>query len=179
MNKFNRFTLQLLCIPLLFLLMPMTATSHPSVYLEGISIATGEDDDDLLPSQIGEFRYSRTNPLGIGNLNYFWRVGSQLNISVYYEENESGGSLNSTIGFHGGGGLSYDLLRRSRLTVGPYFGFFYSNNRLDSGIRLNYFTTELGLEIDIYSKVSLIGKYTRSLDTDIKTNTYSIGVSIH
>jgi len=31
----------------------MTATSNPSFYLEGVSIATGEDDDDLLPSHIG------------------------------------------------------------------------------------------------------------------------------
>ncbi len=178
MNKLNLFTLQLLCIPFLFLLMPITAQSESSIYIEGVSIASGEHDD-LLPSRTGEFRYSQTHPLGISDLNYFWRVGSQLNISVFYDSNESGRSLTSTIGFNGGGGLSYDLLKRSRWVISPYVGFFYANNRLDRGIRLSYFTTELGMEIDIYSKVSLIGKYTRSLDTVIKTNTYSIGISVH
>ena len=176
MNKFNRFTLQLLCIPFLFLLMPMTAKSDSSIYIEGVSINNGEDGIGLLSMRTTQFRYSHTNPLGITNLNYFWRVGSNLNLSTIYSSADK--SLTTFIEFSGGVGLSCHLWKGSRWALTPYFGIFLSDG-LHPVNRLDIFSTEFGIEIDLWSKISLIGSYTRSLDPGTNTKAFRLGMSLH
>lgn len=176
MNKFNRFTLQLLYIPFLFLLMPMTAKSDSSIYIEGVNINNAEDGTGLLSMRTTEFRYSRTNPLGISNLNYFWRVGSNFNLSTIYSSTDK--SLTTFIEFSGGVGLSYHLRKGSRWTLTPYFGIFLSDG-LHPVNRMDIFLAEFGIEIDLWGKISLIGAYNHSLAPIADTKAFRLGMSIH
>lgn len=176
MNKFNGFRLKLSCILFLFLLMPMIAKSDSSIYIEGVSIYNGEDGIGLSSMGITEFRYSRTNPLGVSNLNYFWRVGSNLNFSTIYSSADK--SLTTFIEFSGGVGLSYHLRKGSRWTLTPYFGILLSDG-LHPVNRVDIFSTEFGIEIDLWSKISLIGAYSRSLDPVASTKAFRFGMSLH
>lgn len=180
MNKLTGFTLKLLCILFLFLLMPKMAKSdssiYSSIYIEGVSIHNGEDGIGLSSMRITEFRYSRTNPLGISNLNYFWRVGSNLNFSTIYLSVDK--SLTTFIEFSGGVGLSYHLRKGSRLTLTPYFGIFLSDGLLPVN-RIDMFSTEFGIEIDLWSRISLMGSYSRSLDAVANTKAFRLGMSLH
>ncbi len=164
MNKISRFGLQLLCI--LFLLMPMIAKSDTGIYIEGMST----NNTDLLSMPNTEFRYSRTNPLGISNLNYFWRVGSNLDLSIIY--NSTDNSFTTFIGFNGGVGLSYHLRKSSQWTLTPYFGLFLSDH-------IDVFSTEFGIEIDLWSKISLIGAFNHSLNPVANTKAFRLGINIH
>ncbi len=176
MYTFSQFTFQLLCLLLLLLLIPMIANSDDSLYFEGLTIANGEVGTDILSMQTFEYRYGSTNPLWKSNLNYFWRVGSSLNLSIIYSSIDK--SLTTFFEFSSGVGLSYPLLKGARGSVTPYVGLFLSDE-LDFTNRLDIFSTEFGIEINLWSRVSLIGSYIRSFDLDADLNAFRFGISLH
>ena len=170
---------QILCVVFLSVLFPMTSASETSFYVEGISLTRGEGSVEFAPSPIGEFRYTRANSLPITSLDYFWRVGFQgSSYSLSYEAS-SGVSHFGGLGVTGGAGLSLRLEKGERWAFTPFLGVFYSNWWNFSG-RLDHLpTAEVGIEIDVSSKLSLVGMYTYSFDSARTVNAFQIGVSFH
>ena len=171
--------LQILCVVFLSVLFPMTSASETSFYVEGISLNSGDDSVEFTPSSIGEFRYTRVNSLPVMSLDYFWRVGCQgSSYSLSYEDS-SGVSHSGGLGFTGGCGLSLRVEKGERWAFTPFLGVFYSNWWNFSG-RLDHVpTAEVGIEIDVSSKLSFVGMYTYSFHPTRTANAFQIGVSFH
>ncbi|MDE0482210.1 MAG: hypothetical protein OXI67_06515 [Candidatus Poribacteria bacterium] len=181
MNKFKRFILQSSCLLFLFLLMPMTAKpmtakSDHSIYIEGVNINKGKEDIGLLSMRTTLLQYSRTNPLWITNLYYYWRFDSIANLSTIYSSADK--SLTAFIEFSGGVGLSYDMLITSQWALMPYFGIFLSDG-LHPLDRMDIFSAEFGVELDLWSKISLFGSYNHSLAPVENMKTFRFGMMIH
>ena len=178
MNRI-KYILQILCVGLLSVLLPMTSVAETSFYLEGISLNSGDGSVEFTPSPTGEFRYTRVNSLPVMSLDYFWRVGCQgSSYSLTYEDS-SGISHSGGLGFTGGCGLSLRVEKWERWAFTPFLGVFYSNwwnfsNRLD-----HLPTAEVGIEIDVSSKLSFVGTYTYSFDPTRTVNAFQMGVSFH
>ncbi len=178
MNKIKHI-LQILCVVFLSVLFPMTSASETSFYVEGISLTRGDDSVEFAPSPVGEYRYTRVNSLPVMRLDYFWRVGCQGSSYSLSYDTSSGVSHSGGLGFTGGGGLSLRLEKGERWAFTPFFGVFYSNWWNFSG-RLDHLpTAEVGIEIDVSSKLSLVGMYTYSFDSIGTVNAFQIGISFH
>ena len=171
--------LQILCVVFLSVLFPMTSASETSFYVEGLSLSSGEDSVELTPSPIGEFRYTRVNSLPVTNLDYFWRVGCQGSSYALTYDSASGISHAGGLGLTSGAGLSLRVEKWKRWTFTPFLGVFYSNWWNFSG-RLDHVpTAEVGIEIDVSSKFSLVGMYAYSFNPDRTVNAFQIGISFH
>ena len=172
-------TCQILCGAFLCVLFPMTSASETSFYVKGLNFTNGDGSVEFMPSPTGEFRYTRVNSLPVMNLDYFWRVGCQGSSYSLTYETASGISHSGGLGFTGGAGLSLRVEKGERWAFTPFLGVFYSNwwnfsRRLD-----HVPTAEVGIEIDVSSKLSLVGMYTYSFDPARTVNAFQIGVSFH
>lgn len=178
MNKIKHIP-QILCVVFLSVLFPMTSASETSFYVEGISLTRGDGSVEFAPSPVGEYRYTRVNSLPVMRLDYFWRVGCQGSSYSLSYDSSSGVSHSGGLGFTGGGGLSFRLEKGERWAFTPFLGVFYSNWWNFSG-RLDHLpTAEVGIENDVSSKLSLVGMYTYSFDSNRTVNAFQIGVSFH
>lgn len=178
MKKIKRIP-QVLCVVFFSVLFPMMSVSETSFYVDGISLTRGDRSVEFTPSPIGEFRYTRVNSLPVMRLDYFWRVGCQGSSYALSYEASSGVSHSGGLGFTGGGGLSLRVEKGERWAFTPFLGVFYSNWWNFSG-RLDHVpTAEVGIEIDVSSKLSLVGMYTYAFDPTRTVNAFQIGVSFH
>lgn len=174
-----KYILQILCVVFLCVLFPMTSASETSFYVEDLNFTNGDGSVEFMPSPTGEFRYTRVNSLPIMNLDYFWRAGCQGSSYSLTYETDSGVSHSGGLGFTGGGGLSLRIEKGERWAFTPFLGVFYSN-WWDFSDRLYHVpTAEVGIEIDVSSKLSLVGMYTYSFNPDRTVNAFQIGVSFH
>ncbi|MCY3742665.1 MAG: hypothetical protein OXH00_16750 [Candidatus Poribacteria bacterium] len=96
-------------------------------------------------------------------------------LSERFAETSSDISHSGSLGFTGGGGLSFRVEKGERWAFTPFLGVFYSNWWDFSG-RLDHVpTAEVGIEIDVSSKLSFVRMYTYSFDPNRTVNAFQSG----
>ena len=141
----------------------MTAAAETSLYMEGMRFRTSSHVQHLqvLPDNELQLRYTRSYPIGISNLNCFWRASLGGSYSYTHYAADSGGFHFGSLNITGAGGLSYQVAGGSHWSLTPFLSVV-SVNRLSFAGR-DYHIFSIPIEVGVamtFRKMSLITMYT-------------------
>lgn len=153
-------------------LLTMTAAAETSIYMEGMRFQTSSHVQHLqvVPDNELQLRHSRTYPIGISNLNYFWRASVGGSYSYAYYESEDGGFHFGSLNITGASGLSYPIAGGSHWSFAPFLSVVSDNRLYFAGREYHIFRIPIEVGVAMtFKKIILITMYTN--------NAFSLGLS--
>ncbi len=157
---------------LLVAFLTMTAAAETSLYVEGMRFQTGSHVQhvQVMPDNELQLRHTRAYPIGISNLNFFWRASVGGSYSYTHYEFDDAGFHFGNLNIMGAGGLSYQIAGGSHWALTPFLSVV-SVNRLSFAGR-DYHSFKIPIEVGVamtFRNMILITMYTN--------NAFSLGLS--